>query len=59
MQQKVSYNEDQPTKLACDACAFAEASRPIKNYREAVGVSPTSTAGNSLATAVMVNIGLP
>ena len=58
MQQKISYNEEQTIKLACDAYAFAKASLLVVNHREEIGATVSSTADNSLATAAMVNIGL-
>ena len=58
LQQKIKFDEDQTTKLACDAYAFAETSRLIVNHRETTGAQPGSTAYNSLSTVLMVNIGL-
>lgn len=51
-------NEEQTTKLACDAYAFAETARLIRDHRDTLGACPGTTAHYSLGTAMVVNIGL-
>ena len=58
MQQKTLLDQEQLTKLGCDAYAFAKAAELVDNYRASIGAQPVSTAHVSLKTAMMVNAGL-
>ncbi len=58
MQQKTPFDQEQLTKLSCDAYAFAKAAELADNYWASTGAQPTSTAQVSLKTAMMVNAGL-
>ena len=58
MQQKTKFDQEQLTKLSCDAYAFVKAAELVDNFLASTGAQPTSTAHVSLKTAMMVNAGL-
>ena len=58
MQQKTPFDQEQLTKLSCDAYAFVKAAELVDNYWASTGAQPNSTAQVSLKTAMMVNAGL-
>ena len=58
MQQKPPFDQEQLTKLSCDAYAFVKAAELVDNFWASTGAQPTSKAQVSLKTAMMVNAGL-
>ena len=58
MQQKTPFDQEQLTKLSCDAYAFIKAAELVDNFRASTGAQPISTACASLKTTMMVNAGL-
>lgn len=58
MQQKPPFDQEQLTKLSCDAYAFVKAAELVDNFCASTRAQPTSTAQVSLKTAMMVNAGL-
>ena len=58
MQQKAPLDQEQLTKLSCDAYAFAKAAQLVDNCWASTEAQPTSTAQVSFKTAIMVTPGL-
>ena len=58
MPKNTPPNQQQLTKLACDAYAFIEVAQLAERHISSIGAQPMSTAHVSLKTVMMVNAGL-